>query len=124
MTVNEAIALADRQRPNACAQTDRILWLSELDGRIKNEILDAREGFEDVVFTGYTGVGDGSTTLLAPHPYDCVYTYWLFTKIDFVNGETARFNNSALMFNTAWINLSSYVCRNYPPKTNVRAAGM
>ena len=124
MTVNEAILLADRQRPNACAQLDKILWLSELDGRIKNEILDAREGFEDVVFTGYTGVSDGGTTLLAPHPYDCIYAYWLFTKIDFVNGETARFNNSALMFNTAWINLSSYVCRNYPPKTNVRAAGM
>lgn len=123
MTVIEAINFADEQRPNAYDTLTKILWLSELDGRIRKELLDTHEGGPEEPFEGYDSLDDQNRALLAPHPYDSIYLYWLYTKIDFMNGETARFNSSALMYNTAWINLANYINRHYPPRENARLAG-
>ena len=123
MTLLEAINLADEQRPNAYDKETKILWLSELDGRIKREIYDTHEEIRETPFTPYTNLFDLNKSLLAPHPYDAIYIHWLYTKIDFMNGENARFNTSALMYNTAWINLANYVNRNYRPLSGARLTG-
>ena len=122
MTAYQAITQADSQRPNAFSLNDKAEWLREIEARIKNEIFDTHEELCDVAMTDFTG-DNTATEMLAPHPYDIIYIYWLFTKIDFLNGENARFNSSVLMYNTAWINLANYVNRNYLPKSPGRAAG-
>ncbi len=122
MTVSEAIAKSDGLRPNDFLQADKISWLSELDGRVKLEILDLHEDFSDVSFSGYTS-SDTTAELLVPDEYADIYIYWLFLKMDFVNGETQRFNNSAAMHNTAWTNYANYINRTHKPKGAGGASG-
>lgn len=124
MTVSEAIQLAGAEHSDGFTQALKLLWLSELEGRIKNEILDTHEGFEDAVFSGGYTSSDLNRTLLAPPPYDRIYVYWLFSRADYANGETARFNASAMLFNTAWVNLANYVNRKYAPKTKASVGGV
>lgn len=116
MTVSKAVAKTDALRPNDFSLADKIAWLSELDGRIKHEILDTHEGFDDVSFEGYTP-SNTSVELLVPNEYADIYIYWLFLKMDFVNGEAQRFNNSAAMHNTAWINFANHINRTHMPKS-------
>lgn len=122
MTIFQAISQANSQRPNAFSTNDKVEWLREIEARIKNEIFDTHEELCDIEMTDFTG-DNTTTTLIAPHPYDIIYIYWLFTKIDFLNGENVRFNSSVLMYNTAWINLANYANRNYRPKSPGRVAG-
>ena len=51
------------------------------------------------MFEGYSPDKLG-TKLIAEKPYDALYPAYLKMKIDEENGETARYNNSATMFNS------------------------
>jgi len=109
----EMILHVDEMRPNAVDQALKFRWLDELEGRIYNEILASHEGFESF--------SPSDSELTVPSPYDEMYIYWLFMKMDYINGETERFNNDALMHNTAWVNYANYINRTHAPK---RAAGL
>lgn len=102
MTIQQAIDTADRMRPNQYAQSDKVAWLSGLDGMVKAEIVDGREGAGDVTFSGYGEGTDGKTVLLIPEPYAEAYLHYLFSKIDFSNAEYGRYNNDMTMFNTLY----------------------
>lgn len=112
MTVMDAIQTADALRPNMYDDQVKMEWLRELDGRIKAEILNSHEGFDENISLN----GAGDRELLVKEPYTEMYIYWLFMKIDYMNGETDRFNNDALMHNTAWLNYANYVNRTHMPK--------
>lgn len=115
MTVQEAIERADTMKPNACPSDIKYAWLTELDGRIKTEILDTHAGFDDIGTPGYS-YSNRMENLLAPEPYSDMYVYWLFMKIDFMNGEYDRFNNDAMLYNTSWLAFSNYMNRNHAPR--------
>ena len=100
------------------------LWLSELDGRIRNEILLGREGVDAGAPPDYHWQTDANKVLLAEVPYDYLYTYWLFMRIDYLSGETTRFNNSAVLFNTAWMNYANFINRTHPLRTAGRVGGV
>ncbi|MBQ3080032.1 MAG: hypothetical protein IJC48_08565 [Clostridia bacterium] len=113
MTAIEAIERADGLRPNAYNDDIKDEWLKELDGRIEREILCIREGF--VKEAESTGL---HRTLFAEEPYSEMYVYYLMMKADFMNGETERFNNDAIMFNTAWLNYANHINRTRLVNTN------
>lgn len=121
MTVQVAIQKADELRPNTFAEEMKFMWLSELDGRIKTELFDAHEGFEDREIPTYIP-GNRTNELFAPEPYTDMYLYWLFMKMDFMNGEIDRFNNDAMMHNTSWLAFSNYINRNFPPRKKAEIA--
>lgn len=116
MTLMESLHRIDTIKPNAYSQSEKIKWLSALDGIIKTEIIDTHKGSENVVFNGYTEDTDLTTTLLVPAPYDELYLYWLESKIDYWNGEIGKYNNSASMFNEAYSMFAEYYNRAYAPK--------
>ena len=118
MTLIEAIDLVNNLKPNTYSHTDKVKWLSTLDGLIKTEIIDTHEGGEEVTFNGYDEDTDLSTKLLAPAPYDSVYLRWLETQIDYANGEYARYNNDAQAFNDALSAFRNYYNRTHMPKGN------
>lgn len=124
MTITYAIDIADEMRPNLYAKEEKTRWLSELDGRIRNELLSGREGVALGAPPDYHWQTDASKTLLAEAPYEYLYTYWLFMRIDYLSGEAARFNNSAVMFNTAWVNYANFINRTYPIRTIERVRGV
>lgn len=118
MTIIELITDVDAMKPNGYEQIYKIQWLSQLDGRIKDEIIDTHEGGEDVTFNGYDASTPISTELLVPHPYDDVYRYWLEAQIDYANGEYTKYNNSMAMFNEAYSAYSRYYNKHHMPKGN------
>jgi hypothetical protein len=118
MTILEAINRADRAKPNAYTQQDKVRWLSTLDGVVKNEIIDTHEGGEDVEFNGYNDETLLTTVLLIPAPYDEVYIRYLEMQIDYANGEYGKYNNSTMAYNTAFAAFERYYNRDHLPKSS------
>ena len=118
MTIIEQITDVDALKPNGYEQAYKVQWLSQLDLRVKQEIIDTHEGGEDVSFSGYNDDTPIDTELLIPHPYDEVYRFWLEAQIDYANGEYPKYNNSMAMFNTAYSAYERYYNRTHMPKGN------
>ena len=116
MTIMEALHRIDSIKPNTYRQSEKIKWLSTLDGRVKGEIIDTHEGAEAVEFKGYTDDTTLTTELLIPAPYDEVYLFYLESKIDYWNGEIGKYNNSISMFNDAYSAYEKYYNRVHMPK--------
>lgn len=116
MTIIEAINGIDAIKPNSYSEENKIGWLSLLDGRIKNEIIDTHTGAEIKEFSKYDGNTPLDTELLAEAPYDDIYIKWLEAQIDYANGEYAKYNNSSLMFNNLFDAYKNYYNRKYVPK--------
>lgn len=116
MTIIELITDVDALKPNGYEQPYKVQWLSQLDSRVKQDIIDTHEGGEDVVFNGYNDDTPIDTELLIPHPYDEVYRFWLEAQIDYANGEYTKYNNSMAMFNTAYSAFERYYNRTHMPK--------
>lgn len=115
MTIMDALYRTDELKPNSYTQTQKIKWLSTLDGIVKSEIIDTHEGGEGIVFNGYSENADLSTELLIPAPYDDIYLRWLEAQIDYSNGEYGKYNNSIAMYNTAYAAFQNYYNRNHMP---------
>lgn len=117
MKIIDAINEIDALKPNTISQSDKIRWLSQLDGRIKSEIIDTHECKEPIVFTGYDDNTPESTVLLVPAPYDVIYIRYLDAQIDYVNGETKRYNNSSSLYNVAYRDYERYYNRTHMPNS-------
>ena len=115
MTIIGAITRVDTVKPNTYSQIDKVKWLSELDGIIKAEIIDTHEGGEDVAFSGYTEYTDLDTKLLVPAPYDEVYIRYLEMQIDYANNEYGKYNNSMMMYNSAFAAFEKHYNREHMP---------
>lgn len=116
MTIMEAINRIDSVKPNSYSQSEKVKWLSTLDGIIKKEIIDVHEGAEGITFNGYTDDTLLTTELLIPAPYDEVYLFWLESKIDYWTGEISKYNNSISMYNGALSAYEKYYNREHMPK--------
>ena len=115
MRVCDAIDRVDSLKHNTDTSAEKIEWLSQLDGNIKNEIIDTHESDDDIFFYGYTE-DDMETELLVEAPYDVLYIRWLEAQIDYYNGEINRYNNSMMMYQAAYDNYDRYYNRTHMPK--------
>lgn len=120
MTIIEAIHAIDSIKPNGYSQSDKVRWLSMLDGLVKAEIIDTHEGAEGVVFNGYDDNTPLDTVLLIPAPYDNVYVLWLQAQIDYANEETAKYKNSSSAYNHAYNEFQRYYNRTHMPCSQPR----
>jgi hypothetical protein len=116
MTIIEAINRIDSLKPNNYTQPEKIKWLSNLDGIIKKEIIDTHKGSENVSFEGYVAETALDTVMLVPSPYDDIYVKWLEAQIDYANADTKRYENSMIMYNTAYSAFERFYNRTYMPK--------
>ena len=115
MKLREAIDRIDSLKHNTYTNAEKVEWLSLIDGIIKDQIIDTHDGGEDVVLEGYTDK-DMDKELLVAAPYDVLYIRWLEAQIDYYNGEIARYNNSMLMYQTAYDTFDRYYNRTHMPK--------
>jgi hypothetical protein len=116
MKVREAIDRTDSLKHNTYTESEKVEWLSRLDGMVKQQIIDTHEDGEDIVFDGYTQKDSMDTILLVPMPFDEVYIRWLEAQIDYYNGEIARYNNSMMMYQAAFDDYQRYYNRTHMPK--------
>ena len=116
MKIIEAIQAVDTWKPNTYSELEKIQWLSKLDSTIKTEIIDTHEGADDITFNGYDENTSLETELLVKAPYDDIYVSWLESRIDYANGEYAKYNNSTTVFNTAYTSFERYYNKSHMPK--------
>ena len=114
MKIIEAISKIDSQMHNTYNQSDKLGWLSTLDGLVAN-IINAYEG-DPVIFTGYNAKTDLSMELLAQAPYDAMYLRWLEAQIHYNNGEYDKYNNAIDTFTTDLKGFKNYYNRTHMPK--------
>ena len=115
MKIIDAISKVDDLKPNRYDEEHKVGWLSNLDLRVKNEIIDTHEGASETSFTGYNLDVDKNTKLLVPAPYDEMYIHWLMAQIDLANGEYNKYNAEITMFNTEWEDYAKhYNCTHMP----------
>lgn len=120
MTIMEAINQTDVFKPNTYSQEQKISWLSQIDRKIRLNILDTHANGPEEVFTGYTTETDQDTELLVAAPFDVLYLRWLEAQIDYHNGEIKRYNISIGMFNAEYEAFENYYRRNHMPKAKGR----
>lgn len=115
MTISEAISMVDRLKPNQYTESQKIMWLSQLDGKIFLELVSTHaDGAES--FEGYTDETDNDTKLLVDEPYsDDIYNYYLQSMIDRENGEIAKYNQSGTLFNASYLAYANYYNRMHLP---------
>mgnify|MGYP003296102891 CR=1 FL=1 len=109
MTVNEAGEHFDLIFPNAFPYEIKLNMLSHLDKRVFDDVLSKYADKPVEEFNGYKpGVSDHQELLIA-FPNDDIYISYLAAQTDMINGDIARYNNSAGVFNAAF----SEFCRMY-----------
>ena len=116
MTIKECIDIVDNIKPNQYSVKEKVMWLSFVDETIINDVLKTHEGYDGRYddFEGYTE-DKLSVTLIVKSPYDRLYTAYLKMKIDQENGETARYNNSAALYNTYMMEFRRYYNKTHMP---------
>ena len=115
MTINEAVELVDRMKPNQYDHETKVRWLSKLDGMIFWEVIATHEGSTLTQFDGY-GEADPDTVLLVPYPYDeDIYNYFLQSQIDKENGEMAKYKQSVVLYNNAYQTFWNWYNRTHVP---------
>lgn len=123
MTVGEILARVDEIRPNAIDENIKVTWLSELEGRIfdeivlthEHELVDDGEGnMIEPTFAGYDETSENEE-VIAPDIYADLYRNYIFTMIDYSNNESDRYTNSMLMFNNSYQQFADWYNRTHKP---------
>lgn len=117
MTIQAVIDKIDNDKPNMITVHEKIAWLSELDGKVWQEIYMTHEGMPaELRFCGYDMDTDTSVELLIPDAYSEVYQYYMAAEIDNIQRETNEYAKSKIRFNTAWQTFCDYWTRTHMPR--------
>jgi hypothetical protein len=116
MTIQECIDMVDNQKPNQYSRRDKVMWLSFVDKTIINDVLRTHEGYDGRYdnFVEYTE-DQVTKTLIVESPYDRLYPAFLKMQIDGENGEMARYNNSASIFNAYMLEYQKHYNKTHMP---------
>lgn len=106
MTIKFIIERVDRLCPNHYLASDKVLWLSELDGRINQELLCEHDAVAE--FAGYN-TDDTESVLLVPYPY-CgeIYYNYLAAQIAKHDEDSQRYNYYYALFQAAYEAFAAY----------------
>ena len=118
MTPKTIIEDLDSMMPNAYTTADKLRWLTELDGRVMQEIFamhELNDGEELPEWNEYTEDDMETAELFIPAPYTEVYFYWLQSKIHYLNQEFNYYQNTHSMFNSAWNAYANFYRRTHLP---------
>ncbi|MBE6747908.1 MAG: hypothetical protein E7557_01605 [Ruminococcaceae bacterium] len=110
MTASEVLEIYNLENQNDVSEKLKKLWISELDKKIVGELNKGRENLRE---TYYTPESDISFKLNAPTEYSEIYLVYLKMKTDYLLGETGRYNNSAMIFNRLYFEMSNFISRNF-----------
>ena len=115
MKIVEVLARVDDEKLNQYDARVKTAWLSEVEGMVVDDILNAAEGNE-IEFDGYDYDRDSEKTLMVPDRFGDIYVNYLAAKIDYKNEETERYNNSVAAYEASFQAFASYYRRNHMPK--------
>ena len=119
MTLADVIEAFDSERANNVSILTKKRWISQLDLKIWGEILKPRGDNE---YIGYGKEIPLDATVKAPEEYAEIYTLYMNMKLDYMNGEIGRYNNSAMLFNRMYKEMHDFINRKhqYPSDTGLK----
>lgn len=115
MTIQDCLQRIDALKHNTYTDAEKLAWLSQLDGRIRTDILDTHEGGPEEPFVPYTAATPRDRSLLVGAPHEEIYLHYLEAQMDRQNGELELYANSSACFNAMWANFSRYYNRLHLP---------
>ena len=111
-TFSEIIDRVDQNKPNAFEKTEKIRWLTELDGKVAAEVMM-------MSITGVRNLPKGDAALksepLVGLPYEDIYDRYLEAMIDYHNGEFNNYQNSMEAYNWAYGKFLNWYLNTYDP---------
>lgn len=116
MTIKQAITRADLDRRNDISEIEKVGFLSELDLKIKNAVLDHYT--DSGIFGEFKGydIENPKTELLVQEPYTDIYLYWLRAKVALLDGDLEQYNNWNGLFQSAYSNFFNYYHKTHTRK--------
>mgnify|MGYP006923250149 CR=1 FL=1 len=120
MTLSDVIENFDSERSNNVSILTKKRWISQLDLKIWGEILKPRG---DKEYIGYGKEIPLDAVVKAPEEYAEIYTLYMNMKLDYMNGEIGRYNNSVMLFNRMFKEMHDAINRATPvsQKTKIKA---
>ena len=115
MKIIEAINRIDSLKHNTYTESEKVLWLSEVEMDVVKNVIATHEG-DEVAFYGFDDSTDLQTELLIPAPYDKAYLLWMEAQIHYYNGEYDKYNNAMDMYSEAYEGFKKYYNRTHMPK--------
>lgn len=107
MTIESCMHLVDAMMPNRMPEAVKRRFLGEAEGRVMVELL----GRETKDASPFDTATPAATELSAPHPYDQLYWLYVVAMMECVNGNTARYENAATLFNTVFHSYGKFLKR-------------
>ena len=105
MTVKSIIDLVDVKEPNSYTLDEKVSWLSNLDGKIFEEVIKKYAEYDpdEDVFEPYSSSTYATDTLLIGDPYGTdLYVHYLIAMIAQGNAEISRYNQQISLYNAAY----------------------
>lgn len=117
MTIESAIERINDLKPNSYNNSVKIMWLSEIELLIRDEILMTHEHFPEEMreFKGYGDDTPMDTELYVKAPYDNLYVYYVMMMIDKMNNDAVHYQSSASSFSAAYSSFSQWYNRTFRP---------
>ena len=115
MTVKQAIEETDQLLPNHYSTDQKLLWLSELDGRVQTEIMLA-----DVADVFGYNVEQYDANMLVLPPHDAMYLDWLMYKAAEYYAEIDRAQYHRAEFERKYNRYAAWYMNQYRPADRKR----
>ena len=119
MTLKQAIQKFDEEYKNTLPEELKIEWINLLDSTVYNDIILTHQNKDTVSFSGYSTTTPHQTVLLIPDPFSDIYIRFLAMKTDLYYSDISKFNNSVILYNSAYIKYQNYYNRKHLPIKNV-----
>ena len=114
MKIREVLTFIDQARPNAYTDGEKIHWLNIIEGMVYREIFQKAEGFDRELVPFEEGQEERE--LAVPAPFTELYHFFLMSRIDFFNGDSARYNDTMVLLENAWDEFAAWYRENNKPK--------
>lgn len=107
MTPNKVIEIVDRLKLNSYTEEDKLRWINALDGDVQASV------FQEDEIKQYSYPDDMDKELLIPAPFDNLYELYISAQIDFHNKELDNYNNSAMVFESRYLDFKKDYIRKH-----------
>ena len=98
MTIETCVRLVDDMLPNRVPEAVKRRLLGEVEGKVRVELLGEEPDANPLI----DGNTSADTELTAPAPFDQLYLLYVMAMMDHVEGDTARYENTAVLFNAVY----------------------
>lgn len=118
MKLGEILRKVDQLRPNAFSDAEKIEMLNTVEGRVYTDIMSKAEDGMNWTFIPFKEEEE-ERELVVPVPFTDLYLFYLFSMIDFYNGDSGRYNDSMVLYNNAWDAYAAHYRETHKPKQTI-----